>query len=237
MTEWSLVTGGAKRLGAAICRSLAKRGHAVVIHYNTSQKEAELLKEELRAMGAQAETIQGAFTSAETVQEFLERYTKRVEKTKHLINNIGAYVIKKCLNIAVEEEYSLFQSNVHTPFLLIRGLVPSLQQCTGRIINIGTSGVNAQRINAMAPMYYASKSALFILTKALAKELASLHISVNMVSPGVLENSVDVDQVSCFPMKRPATVEEVARIVAFLLEPENGYITGQDIEVAGGMGL
>lgn len=237
-TVWTLVTGGAKRLGAAICLELARRKIPLVVHYNTSEKEAADLVKRCRESGVEAECIQGDFSSVEGMKDFCERYKNRFARTKNLINNVGNYRVEKAMSTSLDELQSLFQTNLFTPFYLSQQLLEPIKNEKGSIINIGTSGLHTARADTYAPAYSMTKLSLYSLTKSLAKELAPFNVRVNMVSPGQLDNAVDLpNDFSKFPMKRPGRVEEVALAVAFFIDDETAYITGQNIEVAGGLGL
>lgn len=231
---WTLVTGGAKRLGAALCLALAEKGHSVVVHYRHSQQEALDVVSQCQAKGVQAAAIQGDFSSPAGVKDFIERYLQQFPKTKHLINNVGDYLIRSALRTSVEEWLYLFQVNLHTPFILSQALSSSLIETQGQIINIGVSGLHRHVANTYSTAYTLTKEGLWGLTLALARELAHQGVRVNMVSPGQLDISIDQYKI---PMHRPATCWEVCRVVNFLLDPESAYLTGQNIEVAGGLGL
>lgn len=231
---WTLVTGGAKRLGAALCLSLAEKGYSVVVHYNHSEKEALEVVAQCQAKGVQAAAIQGDFSSVESVKDFVHRYLHQFPETVNLINNVGDYLIRSALQTSIEEWIYLFQTNLHTPFILTKLLVPSLIRHQGHIINIGVSGLRVHAASTYSTAYTLTKEGLWGLTLAVARELAPQGVSVNMVSPGELDISVDHHRI---PMHRPAYCWEVCRVVNFLLDPESSYITGQNIEVAGGLGL
>lgn len=235
---WTLVTGAAKRLGAEICGQLAAKGHSIVVHYNTSRIEAESAVNGLRKMGVQAESIQGDFSTIPGTQDFIERYLERFPKTKFLVNNVGNYLVKKASETNSEEWLDLFQTNLNAPAAISNALLPSLIQEKGSIVNIGVSGLTSARADTYCPAYTSSKMGLLLLTKSLAKQLAPKHVRVNMVSPGLLENAVDMPKdLTIVPMHRAGTLEEVAQVVCFLFEPENSYITGQNIEISGGLRL
>ncbi len=231
---WTLVTGGAKRLGSALCLSLAEKGHSVVVHYNKSEKEALEIVASCQAMGRQAAAIQGDFSSVDSTKKFVQRYLEQFPETNTLINNVGEYLIRSALNTSIEEWLYLFQANLNTPFILSQALTPSIIRSQGQMINIGVSGLRGHIANTYASAYMLTKQALWGLTLALARELAPEKVRVNMVSPGELNISVDHHRL---PMNRPAYCWEVCRVVNFLLDPESSYITGQNIEVAGGLGL
>ena len=114
---WTLVTGGAKRVGAGICAELVKVGHPVVIHYNTSENEAFELMQKLQGSNVAVDIIQGDFSSRESVDEFVERYKSRFLRTKNLINNIGNYTVTNLEESTPDYAYSIFQTNFFTPFL------------------------------------------------------------------------------------------------------------------------
>lgn len=231
---WTLVTGGAKRLGAALCLDLAEKGHSIVVHYNQSQKEALEVVAKCQAMGTQAAAIQGDFGSVDNVKDFVQRYLQQFSETTTLINNVGDYLICSALKTSIEDWTYLFQVNLHTPFILTQALSPSLIRHKGHIINIGVSGLRRHSAQTYATAYTLTKEGLWSLTLATARELAPEGVRVNMVSPGQLDISVDLHQI---PMQRPAYCSEVCHVVNFLLDPESSYITGQNIEVAGGLGL
>lgn len=233
--KWSLVTGGAKNLGAVVCKELARQGYPVVVQYRNSAKEAQHIVKECLKYKVEAECIQGDFSTMESTQKFIDAYQKRFPETQNLINNVGNYFIGSSLKIPVDQWYDLFQTNLHAPYLLIRSLLPSLKKFQGSIINLGVAGLNSLRADTYATAYTMTKSGLLMLTKSLALELAPAHVRVNMVSPGYLEESVDLPKdLSKIPMQRPAKNQEVAEMIAFLLSDKAAYITGQNIEVAGG---
>jgi NAD(P)-dependent dehydrogenase (short-subunit alcohol dehydrogenase family) len=235
---WILVTGGAKRLGAQLCLTLAKQGHSVVVHYCQSEKEAYDVVAQCRLLGGKAEALQGDFSTQEGVEQFITHYLKQFPQTEALINNVGNYLIQPATQTEAKKWMDLFQTNLHAPFLLSCALKDSLIASKGQIINLGVSGVKSPSAHTHATAYYLTKLSLWGLTLALAKELAPYEVCVNMVSPGYLENSVDFPKdPTKLPMHRPGSCSEVARMVTFLLDPANHYITGQNIEVAGGVGL
>lgn len=232
-----LVTGGARGLGAEICTQLALEGHDIIIHYRNSEKEAGRLVEICQKVGVKAEKIAGDFSSPENVDKFIAQFLKRFSRLKGLVNNVGNYLIASLSQTDQSAWFSLFQTNFFAPLVLTQAFLPALIKEQGRIINIGTSGLNGNRGNSYSTAYAASKSALLFYTRSLAKELAPQSVTVNMVSPGFLENSIDLDCAPSFFRKRPGTLKEAAELVAFLFEAASGYITGQNIDIAGGLGL
>jgi len=235
---WTLVTGGAIRLGAFICKALAQQGRSIVVHYRHSQHEAEQVAITCRSYGVQAEILAGDFSTLVGVQQFIDHYLAKFPHTETLINNVGNYLIRSASETTPEEWVDLFQTNLHAPFMLSRALIPSLIAKQGNLINIGFCSLGNYVANTHATAYYLTKLSLWGLTQSLAKELASDHVCVNMVSPGHLDNSVDLpSDLTKLPMHRPASCLEVCRVINFLLDPANHYITGQNIEVAGGVGL
>jgi NAD(P)-dependent dehydrogenase (short-subunit alcohol dehydrogenase family) len=235
---WTLVTGGAKGLGAEICRTLASQGHDILVHYWNSEKEALELVEKCKQNGVSADAIYGDFSSPEGVKKLLSTINKRSLDIKCLINSVGNFYQGSPLETPIEVWNELFQTNFHAPLLLIRGLIPNIKAHVGTVINLGSAGVKDMRADDKYTAYTISKKALYLLTISLAKELAKDGVRVNMVSPGVLENSVTLDDdIGRLPMGRAGTLQEVANAILFLLQPENKYITGQNIEVAGGFAL
>lgn len=237
--SWALITGGAKRLGRTLALELAKKGLDVAIHYRTSDTEAEEVTAECRSFGGKAIAIQGEFSSREGVEDFLNRYKKQCKDTSLLIHNVGNYFMGSLAKTPTEEWQALFQTNFHAAVQITQTLTSSLIEQKGAILAIGCSGLEGKQASKYTPAYRASKVALLYYVRALALELAGEGVSVNMVSPGRLANSVDLteERVHAIPMKRPGELEEVARAVLFLADPTNRYVTGQNLEVAGGLGI
>jgi NAD(P)-dependent dehydrogenase (short-subunit alcohol dehydrogenase family) len=231
--RWTLVTGGAMHLGSAIVKTLAKEGRRCVIHYRNSKAQAEQVQNELLALGSLAEIIQGDFASIDSTRAFLQEYLSRFEETEILINNVGNYALGAPSEILPEEMCDLFQVNVNAPLMCIQALLPSLKKCKGHIVNIGTVGSTHNVANTYATAYNMTKLSLAMLTRSFAKELAPFQVSVNMVSPGYLETSVDLPK--DLPWGCPATLDEVAEYVRTFTTSH--YITGQNLEIAGGIRL
>ncbi len=238
-TLWTLVTGGAKGLGAEICKTLAAQGHNILIHYRSSYEEALLIKDLCCGYGVKADIIQGDFSSMEQVNEFITILQKRFPHSiAKLVNNVGNYCVSLPLETADKEWLALFQTNLHAPVALMRALMPVLVELKGNIVNIGVAGIIHVPSDIYSTAYTATKLALWMTSKALAKEFALHGVRVNMVSPGALENTVNGETIIKFvPMQRLGSLKEAARVVAFLFDDENSYITGQNIEVGGGIRL
>ncbi len=238
MTAWTLVTGGAQGLGAAICRILANREYALVIHYRDSADDAEQLAAYCRSLGVAAECCFGDFTTTAGVQTFLDHYRSRFPETQYLVNNVGNFKAGSPLLTPIDEWLDLFQVNVFATVAIVQGLISSIVAQQGAIVNIGLTGVGRYHADTYCGAYSAAKAALWQATRSLAKELAPQQVRVNMVSPGYMERSID--KPSCqqnLPMGREAKLSEVADAVAYLLSASSLYITGQNIEVAGAVRL
>ncbi|MDP1880970.1 MAG: SDR family oxidoreductase, partial [Parachlamydiaceae bacterium] len=199
---------------------------------------AEALALQCRSYGVDAQVIQGDFSSVESVLHFCQNYKKNFSETYALINNVGNYFIESSLNTPIETWTDLFQVNVHAPFILSQQLTPLFNKEKGRIINIGVSGLLRHSANTYSTAYNLTKECLWGMTKSLALELAPQSVTVNMVSPGILDISVEIPKnLSIIPMNKLGSSIEVTNAVLFLLNQSNDYITGQNIEVAGGLGL
>lgn len=237
-THWTLVTGGAKRIGAEICLNLAKQGYPILVHYNQSQKEAVDIRDQCRDFGVESEVIQGDFSSRQSTRDFIDRLTAQYTDIQNVIHNVGNYLITPVLSTAEWDWIDLFQTNLFAPMAITQAVIGSIKEKQGNIINLGITGIEHVPVDTYAPAYTATKLSLWMMTKTLAKELAPSGVRVNMVSPGYTTSSVDIPSDLCvLPMKRAATLHEIARVVAFLLDKESSYITGQNIEVAGGTRL
>lgn len=233
MAIWTLVTGGAKGLGAQICLSLAKRGHNIVVHYRRSAEEAEQVAESCRSLGVSAECFQGDLS---LIEPFVHNYLERFAATRYLVNNVGNFSLGAISEATMDEWQQLFQSNLFAPMLLAKGLLPSLKEHQGAIVNIGLAGIERLYADTYCAAYSAAKAALLQATRSLARELVPHQVRVNMVSPGYLESSV-VKPPQIMHLERLASLHEVAGAVAYFLSDDARYITGQNLEVAGGVRL
>lgn len=233
-----LITGAAQGVGAALAKYFAQQGFSLILHYRKSSQKVEAVAQECRQYGVCVQLVQGNFSSKEGTEAFIEMLLEKDFSVRHLINNVGAFAEGSTLSTSSDRWYEMFQVNVHTPFLLAKALVPTIEKQAGTIINIGSIGARGERADCHYSVHTLTKRTLYHLTTALAKELAPKGVRVNMVSPGELENSVTKGRfTSQIPMGREGKLSEVVAAVAFLLSEDAHYITGQNIEVAGGFGL
>jgi NAD(P)-dependent dehydrogenase (short-subunit alcohol dehydrogenase family) len=225
-----LITGAARGLGKACALKLASLGYDLLLHYNTHEKEAKEVASLCK--GVRVELIQADFLDLDDFCNKLQNF-----EIKGLVNNVGNYLDGNVQETSPQQWLELFQTNLHAPFLLIKAVLPKLKKHKGRIINIGVAGLHGKKAVTHATAYSLTKTALEKLTLSLAKELAPVGVTVNMVSPGHMEVSVTLKDEKALPMGRAARFDEVASLIAFLLSPEASYITGQNIEIAGGVSL
>jgi 3-oxoacyl-[acyl-carrier protein] reductase len=232
----ALVTGGSGALGAAICRALARDGLHVIVHANARLEQAEALAGELGAAEAVAFDVTDAAATGAAIERLLAAGPIQV-----VVNGAGIHrdavmagMTREAWREVIDVSLNGF-FNVTQPLLL-----PLLRTRWGRIVNV--SSIAALLGNRGQANYAAAKAGLIGATRALALECASRGVTVNAVAPGVIESDMAAEAFpperikALVPMQRAGTPEEVADLVAFLASERSGYITGQVIAVAGGLG-
>jgi 3-oxoacyl-[acyl-carrier protein] reductase len=231
----ALVTGSAKRLGRAMAMRLAGLGYHTWVHYLNSRKEAAETLDAIRAAGGSGSLIRGDMASRSDVRAMAEKLRKESGRLDALINNVGVYSTGGILEYPVEEFERTLQANLTGCFHLIQECLPLFSEGSG-IVNIGYAGLENLTASTHNTAYLISKSGLFILTKSLALALGPRGVRVNMVSPGILENSVELPRrpKDHIPLGRLGALDDVCDAVQFLLGKQAGYVTGVNLDVAGG---
>lgn len=235
-----LVTGGARRVGAAIARTLHAVGARVVVHYRASGAEAERLAAELNALRpASAATAQADLRAAGAPAQLVDAVLARFGRLDALVNNASSFFATPLGAIDEAAWDDLMGSNLKGPLFLAQAAAPHLREVGGAIVNI--TDVHAERPLKGYPLYCAAKAGLLGLTRALAVELGP-QVRVNAVAPGPIawpENSIDFPPaereaiVAHTLLDRVGSPADIARTVKFLIF-DSPYITGQVINVDGG---
>jgi NAD(P)-dependent dehydrogenase (short-subunit alcohol dehydrogenase family) len=235
----ALVTGAAKRIGKAVALDLASAGAQVAITYLTSAAQAEQTAAEVAARGVCSRALRCDVRDMESVREALASTIAEFGRLDILVNNAGVYETVAFEQLTVGQWDNVFATNVRGPFLMAQQAAASLRQTRGRIVNLGSLG--GLRPWATHAHYCASKAALIMLTKVMAKALAP-EVAVNCVAPGMID--LGEEQSAEFfrrmaeksPMQRNGSGEEVAAAVSFFATAPQ-FITGQVMAVDGGLEL
>ena len=233
----ALITGGAKRLGAHLARCLAQDGWDVAVNYRTSAAEAEALAAEIADLGVRSWTIQADVRRREDVTRMVETLERKAGRLDLLLNNVGIYEPKPLSEVTPDDWDRAIDANLSGSFYCVHAALPLLKVRGGNIVTIGYAGLDALTAAPEAAPYQVSKVGMLVLTKALARELAPDGIRANMISPGQLANSVDLpeDLEAAIPAGRAGTLDDIAGALRYLLSA--GYVTGVNIDVAGGYRL
>lgn len=237
----ALVTGSAKRLGRAVAERLATDGHAVWVHYRTAEKDALEVQEAIRSAGGTAWRVQGDLATEAGIKNVVAAVADVSGRLDVLVNNVGRYDVADPMTYERAAFEDTLSTNLLAPFELIRASAELFPDEGGSIVNIGYSGLQALASSPENLAYVVSKTGLLVLTRSFADVLGPQGIRVNMVSPGQLDNSVDLpsDFGDRVPLGRPGTMDDVCQAVSWIVSDRASYVTGQNLEVAGGymMGL
>lgn len=238
----AIITGGTRGIGKAIVLELAKLGADLVIGYRSSDKEAEELKAEVESLGRKAILVKGDVSEVAYAKELISSCKNNYGKVDILVNNAGITKDNLILRMSESEFDDVINVNLKGTFNCSKeASTVMLKQRYGKIINmasvIGVIG-NAGQAN-----YAASKAGIIALTKSMAKELGSRGILVNAIAPGFIET----DMTAKLPeemkksiktniaLRKLGTPSDIAKLVAFLASDNSNYITGQVINIDGGM--
>ena len=240
----ALVTGASRGIGRRIAVTLAGYGATVIVNYNGSQAKAEEVVTEIERNGGHAEAIQCNVAEFNEAKELIDKIVKRYGRLDILVNNAGITKDNLILKMSEEDFDAVLSTNLKGAFNCVKHVARQmLKQKSGRIINI--SSVSGVMGNAGQANYCASKAGVIGLTKSVARELGSRGITSNAVAPGfietemtaVLSDDVKKSMGEQIPLKRFGQTKDIAETVAFLASDLAGYITGQVIQVDGGMAM
>ena len=240
----AIVTGASRGIGKAVAQALAAEGATVIINYNGSAEAAEAVAEDIRSQGGMAEAVKCNVANFAESEAFVKAVTEKYGRVDILVNNAGITRDNLIVRMTEEEFNTVLDTNLKGAFHMIRHLTKTfMKQRYGKIINI--SSVSGIVGNAGQANYSASKAGVIGLTKSAARELASRGITVNAIAPGfintemteVLSDKVREGAVAQIPLGRFGETEDIANAAAFLASEEAGYITGQVLNVDGGMAM
>ena len=237
-----LITGASRGIGKGIATVFAEHGASVVFTYSTSVDAANALEAELQALGVQAKGYQSNAADFEQAQELVENILADFSTIDVLINNAGITKDNLLMRISEEDFDKVIQVNLKSVFNLTKAVQRTmLKQRHGSIINM--SSVVGVKGNAGQSNYAASKAGIIGFSKSVALELGSRNIRCNVIAPGFIETEMTAklsEEVvagwrSGIPLKRGGTPNDVANVCVFLASDLSSYITGQVINVDGGM--
>lgn len=233
----ALVTGSCVRTGREIALALASRGWHVVVHGKPGASEsAEATADRCRNLGGLATVSLADISSPDGCRALAASVPEG--DLRLVVHNVGIYPKGSAMDTDPDTLSRVLRTNLEAPWILSRLLVPRMPPGSS-IVSLGYVGLQALAGTRNATAYSVSKTGLLVLTRSLALELAPRGIRVNMVSPGQLENSVDLppDISRRAPLGRAGSLRDVVNAVLWLASDEAGYVTGQDLDVAGGLML
>ena len=236
------VTGGSRGIGKEVALKFADNGYNVVINYVSTKTNVEELQKEFEDKGVKALIMQADVTDKEAIDEVVKKAIEEFGSIDVLVNNAGITRDNLLMRMSDEEFDKVIEINLKGTYIVTKAVTKyMMKKRKGSIINL--SSVVGVAGNAGQCNYSASKAGIIGFTKSVAKELASRNIRSNAVAPGFIETDMTAvlsDEVkenihNQIPLKRMGTAKEVANLIYFLGSDESSYITGQVINVDGGM--
>jgi len=238
----ALVTGASRGIGRAIALKLASEGAKVAINYAGSTEKAEAVKAEIEAAGGEAMLCQADVSSGEAVAAMVDSVVERFGRIDILVNNAGITRDGLLARMKDEDFHAVLKTNLGGVYACTKAVTKlMMKQRSGRIVNMAS--VVGLMGNAGQSNYAAAKAGVIGFSKSMAKELASRGITVNMVAPGFIATDMTAAMtdkareatLAGIPLGRAGQPEDVANAVCFLVSDSASYITGQVVNVDGGM--
>ena len=242
MNKVAFITGATRGIGRQIAITLAKEGFDIAINYRKENEDLIETKKMVEDQKVKCFTVQGDVSSFEDSERMVKDIIEDFNHIDILVNNAGITKDMLLMRMKKEDFESVIDVNLVGTFNITKNVIPyMMKNRSGRIINV--SSVVGISGNAGQTNYSASKAGIIGFTKSLAKEVGSRNILVNAVAPGfietqmtdVLKDEVKEEISKTIPLKRMGTVEDVANVVKFLASNDSSYITGQVINIEGGM--
>ncbi len=237
-----IITGASRGIGNEIARTFANQGANVAFTYSSSEAPAKALENELNTLGVKAKAYKSNAAKFDDSQDLIASITKEFDSIDVLINNAGITKDNLLMRISEEDFDKVIEVNLKSVFNMTKAVQRTmLKQRKGSIINM--SSVVGVKGNAGQTNYAASKAGIIGFTKSVALELGSRNIRCNAIAPGFIEtemtDKLDADTVKgwrdAIPLKRGGTPQDVANACVFLASDMSAYVTGQVINVDGGM--
>lgn len=240
----ALITGATRGIGYAMAKCFAAEGAEIAFTYVNSVERANQVEQELAELGVKAKGFQSDAASFENANQVVESVVKEFDKIDILVNNAG--ITKDGLLLRMNEQQwdDVLDTNLKSAFNYVRACAPlMMRQRSGNILSV--SSVVGIHGNAGQANYAASKAGLVGFTKSIAKELATRGIRANVIAPGFImtemtgkfDEKMLAEWCKGIPMQRGGDVEEVAKAALFLVSDQSSYITGQVLQVDGGMSM
>ena len=242
MNKLAIITGGTRGIGKQIALTFAKEGYNIAINYRTENEDLKNTKKEIEENNVKCFTFQGDVTNFKDCEQFVKQIVEEFGNIDVLVNNAGITRDTLLMRMKEEDFKQVIDTNLIGTFNVTKNVIGNMIKAkNGRIINI--SSVVGISGNAGQTNYSASKAGIIGFTKSLAKEVASRNITVNAVAPGfietqmtdVLKEDIKEEIAKKIPLKRMGTPQDVANVVKFLASNDSSYITGQVINIDGGM--
>lgn len=229
----ALVTGSATGVGRELLLSLADCGADVAVHYRTSEDEARTVAETARERGATATTVQADVTDPDDVDAMFAEIEDELGGVDVLVNNVGPFAPKHWEDIPFETWNVVLHGNVNATYLCCKRALPGMRNREfGRIVNVGYASSERGLVNPKNAPYFIAKAGVLMFTRMLAADTQDDGVTVNAVSPYVVENSDEFPEE--LPRDRPASFDDVSQAVRFFLEEDSDYLSGVNVEVSGG---
>ncbi|CCQ32649.1 Oxidoreductase protein [Halorhabdus tiamatea SARL4B] len=229
----ALVTGSARGVGRELLVALADCGADVAVQYRTSAEEAETVAEVAREAGVEAVTVQADVTDPDSVDALFEAVEAELGSVDVLVNNVGAFAPERWDELDYDTWQTVMQTNLDATYLCSKRALPAMREAgDGRIVNVGYASSEKGLVSPKNFPYFVAKAGVLMFTRMLAADTSDDGITVNAVSPYVVENSAEFP--AELPRGRPAAFEDLIQAVLFFLDPDSDYISGANVEVSGG---